>query len=454
MISQHFPPGRLSGSLFLACLLGASLPAFAERAAPPVVSLPAAVSSTHPSEVLVPRGAPESLQDLLTRTLEQDPQLQVSNALLGVSEERRVQARSRLAPVLNVQGSYGKSRESVLGRTVDGKTDQSSASLRWNLFNAGNDVAEFNGSTQDVAAAQQDVRRAREEIGERIASAYAELLRHEELIPHSLERMREAKRLVDQVKRANELGKLADVDASQAQAALLDAQVAHGQLMADMRAAQSRMVILTGDDLRPTKPVKLPVSYLISPASGASGLVAAAQLRADAADERVLPWLSSIAPRIDFQYDKQLSNRTSPGSDPTQLSGWQVVARWDLPLGGENQARRAEGVKRAEAAQAEADRVLRTVQAELATLPPRMAQSERAIEQLDSQVIQYNDLVRAGDLQFQAGRRSLTQLVQVLESRYVAQQRRADEGQRLLMSRLRYLILRGDFLAAMGLTPK
>ncbi|MBS0344048.1 MAG: TolC family protein, partial [Proteobacteria bacterium] len=63
---------------------------------------------------------------------------------------------------------------------------------------------------------------------------------------------------------------------------------------------------------------------------------------------------------------------------------------------------------------------------------------------------QYDQLVRAGELQYQAGKRSLLQLVQLLDSRYVAQQRRADEGYKLLAAQLRFLAVRGDFLPALG----
>ncbi|WP_213956074.1 MULTISPECIES: TolC family protein [unclassified Variovorax] len=448
-------PSRLSAAVLLACcMLAASSTVIAQQrtvAAGDV--LPGGVRASQ--GLPAPSGPAESLQELLARALEQDPQLQVSSALLGVTEERRAQARSRLGPVLSVQGSRGRSDDRNFGRVVQGTTDQSNVALRWNVFNSGNDLVEFKGSTQDVAAAQQDVRRAREEIGERIADAYAEILRHEELLPFSHERMKEARRLLAQVQRSNELGKLADVDARQAQAAYLDAEVAQGQLLADLRSARDRMIIITGSELNPTKPVKLPAQLLANDApTGSAGVVAAAELRADAAQQRVLPWLSSFSPRVDVEYNKLLSNNTVPASDPTQLRGWQVTARWDLPLGGENQARRAEGVLRATAAKAEADRVLRTVQAELATLPPRIAHSEEAIAQLDLQIAQYDELVRAGDIQFQAGRRSLTQLVQLLDSRFVAQQRRAEERLKLLTSRFRYLALRGDFLAAMDLAPR
>ena len=122
-------------------------------------------------------------------------------------------------------------------------------------------------------------------------------------------------------------------------------------------------------------------------------------------------------------------------------------------MGGELQARQAEGLRRAEAAEAEAERVLQQVQAELATLGPRMAQSQRAMALLERQVAQYDALVRAGELQFEAGRRSIAQLMQLHDSRFNAEQRRNEQTHRLLTARLRQLTLLGELLPALGLNP-
>jgi len=432
---KHAKPSRLLSALLLSSVLLGG----------------AAYAQPDPEDLA---GQPEALQALLARTLEQDPQLLVARALKVASNERRLQARSRFAPNLNAEASFGRSKDTLYNVPVDGETDQSSVGVSWNLFNAGADTAELRGATRELAAAHEDVRRAREEIGERVAYAYAELLRQQALLPASRQRMDEASRLVALVGRATEAGKLAPSDENQARAAMLDAEVSHGQLLADLRASRDRLAILTGVTLRPPQAVQLPASYFLADApAGDAGVEAAARLRAQAAEARVLPWVSTISPRVDLSYNRLLNNETRPVSEPQSVEGWQIVARWDLPLGGENQARRAEAIARAAAAQAEADRVERTQLSELATLPPRMAHSRTAMGQLDEQIKQYDALVRAGAMQYQAGKRSLLQLVQLLDSRYVAQQRRAEENFKLVTAQLRYLALRGDFLPALGLTP-
>ena len=162
-------------------------------------------------------------------------------------------------------------------------------------------------------------------------------------------------------------------------------------------------------------PLALPVPGAVD--SPRPAVLVSAQQRADAAQLRVRPPVSLLAPRVDLEVRQRLSDRTTPQSTTETTSAWLLTARWELPLGGEMQSRRREGERRAEAAQAEADRVAVQLQSELLSLAPRIAQGERAIEQLASQVERYRMLLRAGELQFEAGRRTLAQLVQLHDSR-------------------------------------
>ena len=96
--------------------------------------------------------------------------------------------------------------------------------------------------------------------------------------------------------------------------------------------------------------------------------------------------------------------------------------------------------------------MLQNVLSELVALGPRIANAERAVGQIEGQIAQYTALVRAGELQFEAGRRSLSQLVQLHDSRFAAEQRRAEQAHRLLGARLRQLALSGALLPALGLS--
>lgn len=394
----------------------------------------------------------ESLGDLLARTLPREPQVRSALALRQAAEERRQQARSRLGPTLYLQSSYGQGRETeILQGAISRTTDRTEAGLRWNLYNAGNDRAELNGAGRDVDAAEQELRRAREDTAERIAETYVELLHLQAQLTPAAERLTAVRKLAEQVRQQADAGKASPADLTQAEASLLDADVAYEQLVADHASARAKLAAQVGTDVRKVAPVVLPPMAPGQAKLGSPGLVEAAQLRAVAARERVRPPVSLLAPRIDLELRQRLSDRTNPIMTTEQKSNWQLVARWDFPVMGETIARRNEGMRRAEAAEAEAERVARTVQADLQALDARIEIAVRTLASLDRQLQQYDQLVRAGELQFDAGRRSLQQLIGLRDSRYNIAQRRADQEHRLLASRLRQLALTGKLLGALGL---
>ena len=421
-----------------------------------------------------PGGATESLAALLGRVLPRDPQVRVADSLLQATQQRRLQARSRLGPSVYLSANEGGSTETEFGFPINRSTSRSEAGLRWNLYNAGNDMAELNGATRDIDVAEQDLRRAREEVAERIAETYTDLLRLQTLLPHALLRLDAVRKLVEQVRQQTAAGKTSEADATQAATSLLDAEIAHELLAADLDAARQKLAAQVGDEVRDAEPLNLPLQWLAATArapagagvadvgladaglagaglAGASGLVAAARLRADAARERVRPVLSLLAPRIDLELRHQLHDRTLPSPTTLQKDVWQLTARWDFPVMGESAARRTEQQRRAEAALAEAERVAQGLQIELQTLGPRIANAQRALAQLERQAAQYTSLVRAGELQFEAGRRSVSQLIQLRDSRFNVEQRRSEQAQRLLAAQLKLLALQGRLLPALGL---
>jgi outer membrane protein TolC len=409
------------------------------------------------------QGRAEGLPGLLQRVLPYDPQVRLAKLQLEVATERRTQARSRLGPNLGVGVTYGRAAEQEFGTPVDRRTDRSEATLRWNLYNYGNDAAEWRAAATDESAAAQDLRRAQEEVAQRIAEVYLDVLRLQELLVVSGQRIAEVQRLLQQTRRQNELGKLSDADILQAESSALDAQISHQSVAADLDAARLKLSSFAGAqspaELGPVEPFAI---RKVAPANGAiesgntTGALQAAQQRALAARERVRPSESLLAPRIDLELRKQLSNRTAPRNSTEQQQLWQLTARWDFPLGGELQSRRTETERRAEIAETEALRIARNVSAERSVVTVQLLNAEQAIEQLDKQITQYNGLIRAGDLQYDAGRRSLTQLIQLRESRFNVEQRKSEQLGRLRRAQLSELALSGDLLSTLGvidLTP-
>lgn len=404
-----------------------------------------------PLPLAAPSDRAETLTALLQRVLSADPQVRVALAQWQAAEQRRLQLRSRLGPSVSVSGTRGTSLEREFGTLLERHNDRAEAGLRWNLYNGGNDVAELKAGMRELAAAAQDLRRAREDTSERLAETYVDVLRLQTLLPYAQTRLKAVRHLVDQVKRQNAAGKASDADATQAEASLLDAQMQLDLLLSDLDSARAKLAAEVGTEVREALPVLLQPLPAGASAYGMPGLVDSARLRAEAARERVRPRLSLLAPRIDLEYRRSLGDQTRPAPTTEQQRSWLLTARWDFPVMGENLARRTETQRRAEAAEADADRVARGVQADLKALDARIANAQRTLALLDQQILQYDQLLRAGELQFEAGRRSLSQLIQLRESRYNIEQRRVEQDHKLLAARMRQLALTGQLLPALGL---
>ncbi|MEY2891886.1 MAG: hypothetical protein RJA98_1794 [Pseudomonadota bacterium] len=455
-------PGAVALASWLLCLSAgasglahaAALPTGAAVALEPA-ALTASESGTPP--VNPPVVAPASglfgdFPSLLARVLTRDPQVRSAQAGAAIAEARLRQLRSRMAPSAGVQMTRGNSSDLESRTAVDRSVQRSEALLRWNLYNGGADRAEWRAAESEQTAANEDVRRAQDEVAARLAEAWFEAQRLDALRPASRERLADVRRLAQQVTRQSELGRAAEADVQQAQNALLDAEMSNDLLHAERSAAQARLQVLAGEPVGVVVPMPWPAVWA-TPAGPDHAALRAAQARAEAARLRMRSVPEALAPRLDFELRKKLSDHTTPQVSTVQQRGWTLGLNWDVPLGGETLARRDESLSRAEAADADQQGVAQTASAELEALLPRAEALEKSLRLMAEQGQQLQALQRAGELQFEAGRRSVQQLMQLRESRYALAQRVSEQQARLLQTRLRQQVLGGQLLAALASGP-
>lgn len=459
------PAGAPLCAAALACLLAVG-PVAADPAAPrwgagtaPIAATAVAAASgtATPSTRAGAASTATPLPELVARVLARDPQVRVAQGAYGIAFERLRQTRSRMWPVAGLSVTRGDSRDIEFGFDVDRRVERSEAVLRWNAYNGGRDAAEIAAAEIELDAATEDLRSAHEDVAERLSNAYLELLRLELLLPYSLARLETVRDLVEQARRQSELGRIAESDFEQASAALSDAELEHERVLADRDAARDQLSVLAGEEIGRATPAGLPMfSEVALPADTPATEAVPASLRADrlrarAARERVLTVAeSALAPRLDVEARYRLSDKTSPPVTTELKTGWTVGLRWEMPLGGETLARRNETERRAEALAAQAEQREQVLEAELALLAPRIANAQRALKRLERQIAQYARLFSAGELQFEAGRRGVFQLIQLRDARYAAEARRSEQARALAADRLRQLSLEGVLLTAFG----
>jgi outer membrane protein TolC len=133
-----------------------------------------------------------------------------------------------------------------------------------------------------------------------------------------------------------------------------------------------------------------------------------------------------------------------------QQHGWSLGISLDIPLGGENFARRDESSSRAAQADAEVTRFDQNARTEFEALGPRIDNARRALVNLAEQEKKMALLMRGSSIQFEAGRRSLQQIIQGRDSYFNLQQRRLEQHHRLLLAQMRQLALSGRLLEVFG----
>lgn len=392
-----------------------------------------------------PSGPTIRWADVQHEVLDDDPQVRAARAVVQAAESRIEQLRSRYLPTLGVTASQGRSAEVDNGRAVDRRVERAEAVLRWNLYNGGADAVAVQAAELEREAAAADLRRARDEVAERLATAMLEVQRHDELVPAARARQARVGELARLVERQLAAGKASSADEAQAAVSRTEADLALEQLLAERAAAVERLQALLGRRVRAVEPLAVaPQQVGVNDLAFINPNVIAARQRAVAARAQVRSLQETTAPRVDLDMRRRLSDRTRPASDTAVQRSWTVTMSWDLPVGGETLARRDETQRRAEAAEAEADRALQLATADVVSLGPRIAQAESALRQLDVQAGRLRAVVRAGELQYEAGRRSLVDLIQTQSTLYDVEVRRADHRLRLAVLRLREAVLRGN----------
>lgn len=86
------------------------------------------------------------------------------------------------------------------------------------------------------------------------------------------------------------------------------------------------------------------------------------------------------------------------------------------------------------------------------SLPERVQLSDRALSQLRLQQARYDTLVQTSTLQYDAGRRTLLQLAQIVGTRFIVHQRTAEQLMQKRSAQTRMLALQGELLPRLGLS--
>ena len=456
-MSTHLHLTRLVWLAFLACgcvTSARSTPAnTAPRPTPSTISAEPAAMAQDDTEALY------QFRHALQQAIGRDPQVQLAMAQWRATQAQWKQARSRWLPTLSVNSSQGESDDLDLGLPVQRTSERTEALLRWNVFNGGADLNTWRALAREVDAAALDVRRAREEATERFIQAYADAARGETVARVAEDLLARMGLLKSMVERQTSLGKVSPVDADTSASSLLDVQAALAEAQNEARRGRNRLTALSGlspDEVRQLRLPDLGLAPNLDQADWPSlregnARWQAARLRIQSADIRLGVIPSDYLPRIDLQWRQALHDRTTPPASSVSRRGSTVTVSLDVPLGGETVFRRDESIERLRAAQAEADRVSLEAQIEWGETIDQWGTLDRNLQLYRRQVQHLGRVIEGAMVQYESGRRTLVQLVELTRLPFATRQKMADASQQQLKAQARLLALSGRLLEQLGL---
>ena len=391
------------------------------------------------------------LNAVLEQVLQQHPDVRTSRALLDASRESIVQARSNFFPVLGFTGQASEGQDEQSGVPLDRNVRRLDAQLRWNLYRGMTDKHSVRAAQYDSLAAEADLNEAHERVALEVTFAYLEVMRLRCLVELSKNFVEEQARLNDEINRRVSAGRIPVADASQAKSSLIQSERLLTQSKSQLFAAEQRFQMITGQtaDALVTPAFELlqvgqSLDDLLEKVTLGSYRFKAARARLDARSEEVGMAAGALYPSIDLEFRKRLQSEIDPPTVTDTVENQAVQLNYQLPLGGATYSRKRQAEFRKSAARAETDGILLRLQSEISLSWALWKETVDLKQKYAERVQATNTVVAAYDLQFDAGRRNLNDLISVRSERFQAQSDLIENRFQELAANARMMSVFGD----------
>ncbi|WP_227818120.1 TolC family protein [Nitrogeniibacter aestuarii] len=415
--------------------------------APTTVTLALALSLALPAHA---ERLPVVVQDVLAR----HPDAASAQALLEASEAVVRQSRSRFFPTLSVGWTRSSNEVEQLGQPIDRDTRRSEAALSWNLFSGGADVYRLKSARNERDAAGSSLIDVQEQLALRVADAYADVLRLQRINAGGKALSQSLTHLKSQVEARVDAGRISPADLTQVDVSIIESEEQVASLDAALAAALMRYEQLTG-----TAP-----DALVPPAFDALDFSRAARLQAtldnnpglraarqgiDARKADVGVARGALMPTVDVEVRRRLGATIEPVEVSDTVRSQQLAINLDVPLGGGSWYRVDEANARHRAAVADAASLEEQLSIDVATQVAELGRRESTYQALTRRLGASRTLIDAYGEQFNAGRRSLTDVLSAHRGRFDAVLAHANSEYERFRAQATLLALSGDLRTAL-----
>jgi len=393
---------------------------------------------------------PEVVQDVLAR----HPDAASAQALLEASEAVVRQSRSRFFPTLSVGWTRSNNEVEQLGQPIERDTRRSEAALSWNLFSGGADVYRLKSARNERDAASASLIDVQEQLALRVADAYADVLRLQRINAGGKALSQSLTFLKSQVQSRVEAGRISPADLTQVDVSIIESEDQVASLDAALAAALMRYEQLTGSapaDLVPPAFGTLDFSAAgrLETTLGNNPSLRAARESIDARKADIGVARGALMPTVDVEVRRRLGATIEPVEVSDTVRSQQLAINLDVPLGGGSWYRVDEASARHRAAVADEASLREQLSIEVATQAAELERREATYEALTRRLGASRTLIDAYGEQFDAGRRSLTDVLSAHRGRFDAVLAHANSEFEHFRAQASLLALSGELRAAL-----
>ena len=392
----------------------------------------------------------QTLSAAVQQVIDSHPDVRSSAALLTATAERVRQAKSNFYPAIGMQAASNEAQDRQLGARLNRSTRNADAFLRWNLFRGLADYHSVRMAKRDTEAAREDLADAHERVALQVAASYLDVLRLRRRLAVAQAYVEQSERLVADVRKLVAAGKTPPSDIDQVDVGLIEGQWEVAQLRGELAGAEQGFMLLTGALPGELNEPNLEVVMdsvtqddLLSQVLLTNPRILASQARAAARTEEVGVAGGALFPRLDLELRKRLLSDIKPDPVIESRESAQVSLNYEMPLGGGSFSAKREAQARMAAALADLDGAILEAQTSGTQLWNVWREARQIAATLARRAQASDKVVSAYDQQFNAGRRSLQDLIVIRDESRRALADVIDNGNAQMLGAAQILALMG-----------
>ena len=401
----------------------------------------------------------ESLRDVVREVLTDNPEIAALSLNRAAIEQEEIQAKGLKRPNLELFGGVGVGRDDRNfvrdGARVQGDVGVSLTQKLFDGFESKNRVVRQKARG---ASARSRVKDASNIVSLQVVRAFLETRRAHTIAALARQNVSAHKRIVGQVRQSANAGRGTNTQVQQALAQLEQSRIDLESAELQILDARTAFFAVVGRAPGKLHKVKMPSAHFphsvkdaVALATSQSPAVQARVFDADAALSAVEVARASRYPQVDLEASVFETFNETPGGSGSEFDGQALVRfKYKLYGGGINRSRRREAEIRAAEARNDVEITKRTIARDVRLAYGQTTTAKRRVALMRSKANRASRILPDYVAQFDAGRRSLLDVLDIQNDIFVNRSAAISEEFTAKFNRFRILALSGKLVQSLG----